>query len=414
MRKNMSLRNYLFTLIGGLIILLTIAQLFLVHWIEQTLAEEVNQKAHVLSQQVIELAFEEFEQQDLHISANVIVHSATTHNTTTDKKHIKIKTNEIKETLKVITHSHSEKIQNDINHLHKQNKMQMHTEFPGNELFNKENTEQFDVTAESIDMSKHLFTQEFKTLVEKQVKRLKHTEVSELVIKTPKSKNFILFEGNTDNLVDHHTDAQLTKSQNLLNYVQLALILCAIIALVFAYWLSIKFNKPLKNLVFGFENLAKGDYESNVPETGVNEIRTTINHFNNMVKRLASLTTAEKQHKEIAHLAELGEVSRGLAHALRNPIHTIGLSLEQLSDPELSKEHRNKLIKTVQSKITNIDKNIKALLTLTTTGISRKEKIPVLPVIQDIVLEYKSCQPTPRLSKYDHFQPIYRLYFWLF
>ena len=103
MRKNMSLRNYLFTLIGGLIILLTIAQLFLVHWIEQTLAEEVNQKAHVLSQQVIELAFEEFEQQDLHISANVIVHSATTdtattHNTTTDKKHIKIKTNEIKET----------------------------------------------------------------------------------------------------------------------------------------------------------------------------------------------------------------------------------------------------------------------------------------------------------------------------
>ena len=100
-------------------------------------------------------------------------------------------------------------------------------------------------------------------------------------------------------------------------------------------------------------------------------------------------------------MAELGEVSRGLAHALRNPIHTIGLSLEQLSAVELSKDQRNKLIKTVQSKITNIDKNIKALLTLTTTGISRKDKIPVLAVIQDILLEYKSCQPKPQHFELD-------------
>ncbi|NQY37445.1 MAG: HAMP domain-containing histidine kinase [Alteromonadaceae bacterium] len=367
----MSLRSYLFTLIGGLIILLTIAQLFLVYWIEQTLAKEVNQKAQVLSQHVIELAFEEFEKIDLH--KNQIIYSSTS------------------------------KEENNRS-LHDQGHIQIHVESLDNDLTHNDESDQLDVSIEPTNISKHFYTKELKTLVEKQVNRLKSSDSATLVIKTPHSENFIVFENYKNNSVNkstvpHSANSHPIKSQNMFYYVQIALILCAIIALIFAYWLSIQFNKPLKKLVFGFENLAKGDYKYNVPETGVNEIRTTISHFNDMVKRLASLTSAEKQHKEIAHLAELGEVSRGLAHALRNPIHTIGLSLEQLSAVELSKDQRNKLIKTVQSKITNIDKNIKALLTLTTTGISRKDKIPVLAVIQDILLEYKSCQP-----KTQHFE----------
>jgi len=55
----MSLRSYLFALIGSLIILLTITQLFLVYWIEQNLGQEVNVQARNLSEQVFELAFEE-------------------------------------------------------------------------------------------------------------------------------------------------------------------------------------------------------------------------------------------------------------------------------------------------------------------------------------------------------------------
>ncbi|MFB0980207.1 MAG: hypothetical protein QMC62_04735 [Alteromonadaceae bacterium] len=54
----MSLRSYLFALIGSLIILLTITQLFLVYWIEQNLGQEVNVQARNLSEQVFELAFE--------------------------------------------------------------------------------------------------------------------------------------------------------------------------------------------------------------------------------------------------------------------------------------------------------------------------------------------------------------------
>ena len=53
----MSLRSYLFSLIGSLIVLLTITQLFLVYWIEQNLNKEVNVQARHISEQVLELAF---------------------------------------------------------------------------------------------------------------------------------------------------------------------------------------------------------------------------------------------------------------------------------------------------------------------------------------------------------------------
>ena len=69
----MSLRSYLFSLIGGLIVLLTLAQLFLVHWIEQTLMEEVNHKAKFLSQQMIELVFDEIENNDLEQGTHKII-----------------------------------------------------------------------------------------------------------------------------------------------------------------------------------------------------------------------------------------------------------------------------------------------------------------------------------------------------
>ena len=51
----------------------------------------------------------------------------------------------------------------------------------------------------------------------------------------------------------------------------------------------------------------------------------------------------------------------------------------------------------IQTKISHIDNNIKSLLTLTTTGISRDQQVPVLAVVQDIVLECKSA-PIPSQS----------------
>lgn len=367
----MSLRSYLFALIGSLIILLTIIQLFLVYWIEQNLNQEVNVQARNLSAQVFELAFDELNQ-----------------NTDNVKKVKFISENITVDDITLITEdaigNRKKTFNKKVNEIVNQDKIL------------KENEEKYIEKNSEIE-NLHIVKREIKTIVDR-IYRKKDALASDIV--TQEHKVII---HSPESL--HHQWVQglspQSKTKELLQNIQWVLILCGITALFAAYWLSAQFNKPLALLTAGFKRLAKGDYQHHVDEQGIQEIRITIQHFNDMVKRLDHLTQTEQQHNEIKHLAELGEVSRGLAHSLRNPIHTIGLSIEQLNDTDLSPEYRTKLIKTIQNKIIHIDKNIKALLELTTSGLSRDDNIPILAVIQDIMLEYKSCHGQPQKFEVD-------------
>lgn len=368
---SMSLRGYLFALIGSLIILLTLTQLFLVYWIEQNLNQEVNVQARNISQQVFELAFEELDKdpQSMEkvklISENITVDGITliTEDAVGNRKYIFNKT--------------------------------------ANEAVNTNNVppkkEEQYIDKHNKEEKLHIVKKEMKTIVDR-IYRKKDALTSDFITQ---EHNVII---HSPEMVSHQWVNGLSpksKTKQLLQNIQWVLILCGITALIAAYWLSAQFNKPLALLSTGFKKLANGDYKHHVVEQGIHEMRSTIQHFNDMVKRLDHLTQAEQQHNEIKHLAELGEVSRGLAHSLRNPIHTIGLSIEQLNDDDLSPEYRTKLIKTIQNKIIHIDKNIKALLELTTSGLSRDDNIPVLAVVQDIMLEYKSCHGQPQKFEVD-------------
>lgn len=369
----MSLRSYLFALIGSLIILLTITQLFLVYWIEQNLNKEVNVQARHISEQVLELAFKELDKDDNNeskikfISENISADGIT-----------------------VITEDDSG------------NRQVLFTKHPQadiTKIINKK-VKTSELTKENNhvnDVELHVIKKEFKTIVERIYQKDKQSQENELI----QIHDVIVHPAQVVNGQWINGLSPDSKTKQLLNNIQWVLILCCIIALIAAYWLSAQFNKPLALLSAGFKKLANGNYQHHVAEQGIQEMRLTIQHFNDMVKRLDQLTKAEQQHNEIQHLAELGEVSRGLAHSLRNPIHTIGLSIEQLNDDALTAQYREKLIKTIQNKIIHIDKNIKALLTLTTGRLNRDDKIPILAVVQDIMLEYKSCHGKPQKFEID-------------
>jgi len=365
----MSLRSYLFSLIGSLIILLTITQLFLVYWIEQNLNKEVNVQARHISEQVLELAFKELDKDNQHETKIGFI----AENINTDG-------------ITIITKSNSG-IRPMVYQEHPQKNITINTEVtePTNE----------DSHANGAEL--HVVKKEFKTIIDKIYQKNKQVQNNEFI----ETHDVIVHPAQVVNKQWIKGLSPESKTKQLLNNIQWVLIFCCLIALIAAYWLSAQFNKPLALLSAGFKKLAKGNYQHHVEEQGIQEMRYTIKHFNEMVKRLDQLTRAEQQHSEIKHLAELGEVSRGLAHSLRNPIHTIGLSIEQLNDDDLPADYRAKLIKTIQNKIIHIDKNIKALLELTTSGLCRDDNIPILAVVQDIMLEYKSCHGNPQKFEVD-------------
>lgn len=398
----MSLRSYLFSLIGSLIVLLTVSQLTLVYWIDKNLATEVETQARHLSQQVFDLAFEKIDKDDMHqveASHKLVKTKRTVTNNAVVEENIEvigIPSEKIIEHLK------------ELNTIKNNSNNNQQAPITVDLIDNNLNTTIVDIDTETISRYKpEQQTSEDEQLIIHSNGPNRRILIKEFesIVKNIHNENISMIsdEGIATMVIQSNNKAKshwvsdtpklriTSKTEALIHSIQWLLVISAIIALIFAYWLSAQFNKPLKELATGFKRLSQGDYQQSVKEQGVKEIRSTIIHFNQMLLRLSDLTQAEKQHKEIAHLAELGEVSRGLAHALRNPIHTIGLSLEQLSQTELTPAQRLSLLRTAQDKISHIDKNIKALLTLTTTGISRDEHVPILAVIQDIILEYKSC-----------------------
>jgi signal transduction histidine kinase len=150
----------------------------------------------------------------------------------------------------------------------------------------------------------------------------------------------------------------------------------------FIYWISHQFTAPLRALDAGYQKLSDGDTQVSVPVKGTSEIQQAIQGFNQMTKKLAFFHQQQQEINDKMHLAEIGEVSRGIAHALRNPLHTIGLALDKVFGLSPSSYESG-----IRQKLKLMDKTIQALLNLSVNGVERTDSIAIKPIIQDIVME---------------------------
>lgn len=184
------------------------------------------------------------------------------------------------------------------------------------------------------------------------------------------------------------------------NAIFIVIALTTVIALILAFWLSRKFSQPLAQLSQGFVQLEQGQFGIKLKPAGTEELKQTMQRFNLMSEQLVKLAEAEHKLLQQQHLMELSDVSKGIAHALRNPIHTIGLAAEQLQQDSISPELKLRLLDKINSKIRQLNKNITALLTVTSGHLDRSEQVNLLAVVQDVVLELKQShqQTLPALN----------------
>lgn len=233
-------------------------------------------------------------------------------------------------------------------------------------------------------LKKH-FIQQMRTLSEKKLSDPEQVEVIkkfEFVSNGKPSKH--------KNLVNKtHFDNRHAVLEKMFRYISFIILVTSIVALLLVFWLSKKFSEPLQQLSEGFKRLESGDKQVSVAPQGMEEVKQTIIRFNKMSSELAKLAEAERQLSERAHLAEVGDVSKGLAHALRNPMHTLGLAVEQLQDDTLPETTKQMLFERINKKIKQLDKSIQALLTLTTGQVDRSQEVNLNTLIQDVILELK-------------------------
>jgi len=175
-----------------------------------------------------------------------------------------------------------------------------------------------------------------------------------------------------------------------------ALVISSLVLLSIMLLLSRKLLAPLDLLVHGFRQLANGNTGVTVPTAQpLTEYKFVLEQFNQASQQLASW---QARHDELARqqqLVELGEVSRGLVHALRNPLHTMTLALEQIqADPQSAAQ----LQPMLEQKIQHINRTLTALLTLSSSQIDRQQQVPLDALLQDLALEFAQhhlALPTP-------------------
>lgn len=169
-----------------------------------------------------------------------------------------------------------------------------------------------------------------------------------------------------------------------------ALVVSALVLLSLMVLLSRKLLSPLNLLVDGFRQLANGNTGVTVPtQQPLTEYKFVLEQFNQASQQLAAW---QARHDELARqqqLVELGEVSRGLVHALRNPLHTMTLALEQIqADPQSAAQ----LQPMLEQKIHHINRTLTALLTLSSSHIDRQQQVPLDALLQDLALEFSAHQ----------------------
>lgn len=172
-----------------------------------------------------------------------------------------------------------------------------------------------------------------------------------------------------------------------LSYQLLALAMTTALALLLLLWFGSRLLQPLQQLARGFRALAQGQAGIQLDtDAPLAEYRLALQQFNQASTELAALQQQKAELARQQQLVELGEVSRGLVHALRNPIHTMALALEQLpgSDPALQQ--------LIEQKMQHINRTLTTLLTLSCQGVDRSAPVALKPVLQDLCLEFSAQQ----------------------
>lgn len=105
---------------------------------------------------------------------------------------------------------------------------------------------------------------------------------------------------------------------------------------VLAFWLVARSLRPIKTLAVAFERIRRGDFEAKTGLRGSDEIGHLGQEFDAFAQSLkdreALLAQKQRELLESERLAAVGRVSAQVAHEVRNPLSSIGLNVEMLSE----------------------------------------------------------------------------------
>lgn len=180
--------------------------------------------------------------------------------------------------------------------------------------------------------------------------------------------------------------------ENFSNNVLYATLTLLLVGITLAIYFTHKIATPLKNLQTASTRLGEGNLGTQIEKDNKwhsREIEMTIDSFNQMSTKIQVLQKQNELLQGKVHLAELSEITRGLAHTIRNPLNTLNLAIDQIQSSD-NQQQREELSKLAKYQVIRIDKWIRSLMDVMSDDINLISTVDlvsiVIEVIQDLSL----------------------------
>jgi signal transduction histidine kinase len=158
---------------------------------------------------------------------------------------------------------------------------------------------------------------------------------------------------------------------------------------------------PLGELARAAREVGQGRLGAQVEDHGrggESDVGAAILAFNRMSRELAALDRRNRALAEGQHLSELGEVARGLAHTLRNPLNALGLTVEQLAagpggaadgvtEGERDLARREAMVESARRQVRRMDRALRSFLALASNGGAPAEPVEIAQLAREVALE---------------------------
>lgn len=173
------------------------------------------------------------------------------------------------------------------------------------------------------------------------------------------------------------------------NKILLSALMFIFVGLIAAGYFTKRIAKPLKDLQFASDRVGRGEFGFQVPldeQFKSIELKETVDTFNQMSKQIKQLQTENENLQKQAQLSELAEITRGLAHTIRNPLNTLNLAVDELTTTKVDSE-KPELSRIAKHQVQRIDKWVRSLMEIMSTDKSLIEQVNLSKLLQTIVDE---------------------------
>ncbi|MCV0372282.1 MAG: sensor histidine kinase [Nitrosarchaeum sp.] len=209
------------------------------------------------------------------------------------------------------------------------------------------------------------------------------------LISYAKSTGYRTFEGfDWITIVAQDASTIVGEFEELRQSILLGSVIGMISSVIGGLLISTTITSPLKNLTKIAKSISQGKFDVSIKKSGIDEIKTISNSFEEMIDNIKKLIDMERKlaeaHVKIRNerLTTIGEIASSMAHNMKNPLGIVKSSADILQRTNKQNPELNEVVNRMNRAIDRISHQIDDVLNYVRITPLQKEVIKISELLQ--------------------------------